>query len=932
MNDTLKALLSGQEENHILPFLWQHGEDEETLRHYMRVIHDANIGAVCVESRPHPDFCGPKWWADMDAIIDEAKKLSMKVWILDDSHFPTGFANGALKEADPSLCRQSLVCQTVDVPEGGEAVLKLSDYQNAAPFTPSYIEGVMLQMGSANKPRIFDDDILLGIVAVKKGGSADDGLLTVWSPKNPEAADADGQVRFAAPDGGNWQLAILHLTRNRGPHRDYMNMMDPDSCRKLIEAVYEPHYAHYGKEFGTTIAGFFSDEPEIGNGHLYEFDKKIGEMDDQAWSSPVGKQLQEKWGSDYLRFLPLIWNRDFDSDIQARVRVDYMDAVTREVEEDFSRQTGDWCRAHGVKYIGHLIEDSHQHTRTASSLGHYFRGLAGQDWAGVDDIGGQVLPQGEGIGPGDFLHPVRDGEFWHYILGKLCSSMAAIDPLKKGDGMCEIFGNYGWSEGVRLEKYLADHLMVRGINNYVPHAFSPKAFPDPDCPPHFYAHGHNPQFRHFGALMKYMNRVCTLISGGKPVIPAAILYNAEADWAGDFMYLQKPAIPLYDSQIDYLIVPADVFTDGQYRTVIGKELKVGEQSFKAFIIPWMEYIPEAAAKAALELAEKGCTVVFIDALPKATVEGGTSAPEIAALKESGAFVCGVDELVSVLRTRGICDAGCTPESSRLRIYHYEKDPSLAFYMVVNESDKPYTGKIILPGKHRIALYDAWENRVLAARQTTLTDAAEVQISLDPSKSIFLLLDADTACEDGSDPSEELAKNSKPAASESPETPAKPDDLSSCAAAVETVSLDTGWQRSFCRALDYPAFPAAKEISLPDTLAEEEPKFSGIVRYEKTLAFEELLEKTELVITDAYEGVEVFVNGKSLGIQVVPQFVYDLTADLRPGANSLVIEVATTLERESVDFPNRFKAMGMQMPPVTVPSGINGKVYLKTTRI
>ena len=80
--------------------------------------------------------------------------------------------------------------------------------------------------------------------------------------------------------------------------------------------------------------------------------------------------------------------------------------------------------------------------------------------------------------------------------------------------MCEIFGAYGWGEGVRLEKYLLDHFMVRGINHFVPHAFSAKEYPDPDCPPHFYAHGNHPQYRHFGALMAYGNRVLELLNGG----------------------------------------------------------------------------------------------------------------------------------------------------------------------------------------------------------------------------------------------------------------------------------------------------------------------------------------------------------------------------------------------------------------------------------
>lgn len=56
----IKQLLEGNSENHLMPFFWQHGEDEETLREYMKVIDECGCKAVCVESRPHPDFCGEK--------------------------------------------------------------------------------------------------------------------------------------------------------------------------------------------------------------------------------------------------------------------------------------------------------------------------------------------------------------------------------------------------------------------------------------------------------------------------------------------------------------------------------------------------------------------------------------------------------------------------------------------------------------------------------------------------------------------------------------------------------------------------------------------------------------------------------------------------------------------------------------------------------
>ena len=111
VNQTIQTLLAGHAGRHTLPFLWLHGEEEPVLREMMAAIDGAGCKAVCVESRPHPDFCGPQWWADMDVILDEARARGMRVWILDDSHFPTGFANGAVRTAPEAHCRQSIFCR-----------------------------------------------------------------------------------------------------------------------------------------------------------------------------------------------------------------------------------------------------------------------------------------------------------------------------------------------------------------------------------------------------------------------------------------------------------------------------------------------------------------------------------------------------------------------------------------------------------------------------------------------------------------------------------------------------------------------------------------------------------------------------------------------------------------------------------------------------
>ena len=99
LKERLKQVLEGNGGNYIFPFFWQHGEEESILRDYMRAIREANIREVCVESRPHPDFAGPDWWRDMDIILEEAEKRGMRVWILDDQHFPTGYAAGAVERS-----------------------------------------------------------------------------------------------------------------------------------------------------------------------------------------------------------------------------------------------------------------------------------------------------------------------------------------------------------------------------------------------------------------------------------------------------------------------------------------------------------------------------------------------------------------------------------------------------------------------------------------------------------------------------------------------------------------------------------------------------------------------------------------------------------------------------------------------------------------
>lgn len=894
MSKKVHDLLQNQGGNYIFPFFWQHGEDEAALRKYMKAIHKSNIGAVCVESRPHPDYCGPRWWQDMDVILDEARKRQMKIWILDDSHFPTGYANGAIEEADEKLCRQG-ICRKVYPCRGGDLFLLSADELKQL---PEFVPNMMEQHIGMQKQRQFTDDRVLGVYAV----SLEDGALI-------DLAEfvVKGALNWPVP-AGEYRVYVLMVSRNLGYHRNYINMMDRASCKVLLDAVYEPHYAHYKADFGTTIAGFFSDEPELGNGHLYDQNTKPGEDVDFPWSSELEAVLTTSLGEAYGKQLILLWEQNGNANQTAQARYAYMNAVTRLVQKDFSEQLGTWCRERGVRYIGHLIEDNDCHARTGSSLGHYFRGLAGQNMAGIDDIGGQVYPQGEGELPGMPLIPGRrrDGGFYHYMLGKLAGSAAAIEPWKHGDSMCEIFGAYGWGEGVRLEKYLIDHFLVRGVNHYVPHAFTAKEFPDPDCPPHFYAHGHNPQYRHFGSLMAYTNRVCELIAGGRHVAPVAVLYHGEGEWTGDYMPSHAVGRVLYDAQIEHDYLPQDVFADREtYNTRIENNvLRVNTQEYQAFVLPAHQYITRELAQAVSELIAAGVVVYAADSRPTGICNPGRSEQELLQdaewMAEIGRCpVTALEALPEVIRETGICPVSIEPADNRIRYYQYEHEDNSAVYLLVNEGTDVYRGTISIRREPEFGgcyQYDAWNNCLHEVSCGFGPNPGEinVQVAVEPLKSLILVVDEAAA------PMAEFVPVVKSEGT--------------------ALSWEEEWQRSLCRSIEYPAFGTAKAVVLPDGLHEEEPLFSGFVRYENRFV-SSVNDSCILVITDAHEGVEVFINGRSLGIQIAPPFVYDLSGVLEDGENTVAIEVATTLEREMSKQPSMF---GFKAEP-KAKSGITGSV-------
>ena len=352
------------------------------------------------------------------------------------------------------------------------------------------------------------------------------------------------------------------------------------------------------------------------------------------------------------------------------------------------------------------------------------------------------------------------------------------------------------------------------------------------------------------------------------------------------------------------MIPQDVFADRDgFKTVLEKGvLRVNTQEYRVLIVPYMEYVTQAFARAAGELERMGIPVFFLEGYPAGLCDCADKEEEKKLLAGMhGCRLVKTEQLIPALKELDFADISIQPADDRLRYYHYEQEDGSAVYLFVNEGTEGYRGRIAIGDPRRCYLYHAWENCLERADY----DGSVLTVEVEPLKSLIAVFDKEGLTQEEADAW--LCR------------PVKADG--------EKLVFAGEWERSICRSIDYPDFKDGRKITLPDRLAEEKPEFSGFVRYENEfiLSKGQMAEggRIVLAVTDAWEGVELFVNKSSAGIQIAPPFLYDITGLCREGENEVMIEVATTLEREMAKVPDPIRPK----PEPAALSGITGEVRL-----
>jgi len=670
----VKDCLQGQEKkDRIFPFLWVHGAPHDRLKEELDAIYNCGLRAFCVESRPHPHFCEEAWWEDLGFILEYAKVRDMQVWVLDDKHFPTGYANAAIEKKYPHLRRKCVRVACIDV---------------AGP----------MKDGCCLLPQMDEDETVVSVSAFRRTG---EGEAVDGSSGMLLTDIRDSLVFWDAPEGV-WRVYFVINTR-RGPahFRNYIDMCDPESCRVMVDEIYQPHYDQFGQYFGNTFRGFFSDEPCFAN-NIGSFTDKLGTpMLNIPWREDMVALLAQECGiseEEVTCLLPALWHTVTER--MEKLRLAYMNIITKCYRDNFSNMLGTWCEDHGVEYIGHVIEDGGAHMRLGYGSGHFFRALEGQHMAGMDIVLKQIAP---GITKMVHSYASASGkqaspDSYEYTIPKLATSAAHLDEKKQGRVMCELYGAFGWAEGIPEMKYLTDCMLSAGVNNLVPHAFSDKV-EDPDCPPHFFNGGKNPQYPVFGKLMDYTAKCFHILSAGAPQVSVAVYYNAESEWCGgEAGALETVAGILGRNHTDFDFVPMDALMNAAEEN---GSLRLGENRYRALVVPYCEVIPAALAEKLEELTISGISVLYLDGKPQRTEDGNAPALTGKVIPKERLSAIAKRQKWSALET-------ITPEPD-LRVLHRAEGNTHIYFLFNASLEKTIRTKVMLRAPGQAIAYDPWQN-------------------------------------------------------------------------------------------------------------------------------------------------------------------------------------------------------------------------------
>lgn len=328
---------------------WEGPMDISTIRHDLDSIKTKGFRSVIFEAGYHLpyEYLSDDWFKAIRQAVKEAKKRDLKVWIIDEGKYPSGFAGGKFTKERPDLRMQAVIAvDTVSV-AAGESVKDLK-------LDPRAISAIALsRSGAASR-----------IVPVENATISFDAGNDAWDILVAGTDFRTGQTRAVNnPDGRKDTSNSLC---------DYLN---PAAVRQFLDWTHEQYKKYIGDEFGKTVLGFRGDEPDFAY---------------TPWTPDMVRQFMSRKGYD-----PTPWIASLIAPVRSvaerRFRADYWDVWSELFAVNFFGQQAEWCEENGLAYITHLNND-HNMPVCIRAEGNLFRDLSKVQIPGVDAIWNQIWP------------------------------------------------------------------------------------------------------------------------------------------------------------------------------------------------------------------------------------------------------------------------------------------------------------------------------------------------------------------------------------------------------------------------------------------------------------------------------------------------------------------------------------------------------------
>jgi hypothetical protein len=525
--------------------------------------------------RGAPMYLTPEHMTQMKFVVQEAKKRGMKLWLQDESDYPSGFAGGKISQQYPQLGMQGIVADIhVRVAPGQTLTMP------APPDT-------------------------LGIMALETGQDQQlHNIIAIPVPSN-------GQLKWTVPNEGStpneprytWEVVFVRHIYVSSPTRNFnredgtrakdglyslIDYLDADATRAFLKITHETYRQAIGDEFGKTVLGFFGDEP----------DYSISGM---PWTPKLLDEFQKRKGYDLKPYIPQFFAGKLTDEAQ-RAKADYWDVWSGIFQNTFFGEQADWCAKYNVEYLVHL---NHEETMISlvRSEGDFFRDMRKVGVPGIDNLSQLV--------PGAVHTP--DGT-WRINnnFPKLASSAAHLFGRPKV-----------WTEGAGgpgIEgKYQLDFQLVRGVNALqirvpIRGGFggdpSAPAGPPPAVPPQA------------PMLAWYADRGGYLMAIGRPAAQVGLYHPTNSMWMGDDeadRSTTKLGWQLLEHQMDWdyfdeqSLSSVAAIADGGFKNLSG-------QVYRAIVVPSSTVITRTGLERFQAFVKAGGKVIFVGHTPKLVLD------------------------------------------------------------------------------------------------------------------------------------------------------------------------------------------------------------------------------------------------------------------------------------------------------------------------